>query len=288
MAALAAAVPPAGLEPATRCLEGSRSIQLSYRGGRPRLRNRTGAGSDSGGDRRRVCNAGDNCVVAVAQVVRAPGCGPGGRGFKSPRSPSPAPLAQLAEQRTLNPRVQGSSPWGRTDLRSQDIGDRCRETSWTSAPRHPLVTRVGLEGELSISSPSSLAGLGDDEAPPDHDRQIALVDGTGSWPRARCQRMVAAPPSRLSSLSCLRRTRISSSISGLTPTTGHSQIGAQFGEGSASSSSSKNSSVHGAAGRRHRRHRRGELFVPPSPRDGHTQDDPPGGPSGQVAAGRGR
>ena len=26
-------------------------------------------------------------VVAVAQVVRAPGCGPGGRGFKSPRSP---------------------------------------------------------------------------------------------------------------------------------------------------------------------------------------------------------
>ncbi len=26
-------------------------------------------------------------VVAVAQLVRAPGCGPGGRGFKSPRSP---------------------------------------------------------------------------------------------------------------------------------------------------------------------------------------------------------
>ena len=27
-------------------------------------------------------------MVAVAQLVRAPGCGPGGRGFKSPRSPS--------------------------------------------------------------------------------------------------------------------------------------------------------------------------------------------------------
>jgi hypothetical protein len=27
--------PPAGLEPATRCLEGSRSIQLSYRGVSP-------------------------------------------------------------------------------------------------------------------------------------------------------------------------------------------------------------------------------------------------------------
>ena len=29
-------------------------------------------------------------MVAVAQVVRAPGCGPGGRGFKSPRSPQEA------------------------------------------------------------------------------------------------------------------------------------------------------------------------------------------------------
>ena len=33
-------------------------------------------------------------VVAVAQSVRAPGCGPGGRGFDSPRSPKP--LASLA------------------------------------------------------------------------------------------------------------------------------------------------------------------------------------------------
>ena len=32
-------------------------------------------------------------VVAVAQLVRAPGCGPGGRGFKSHQPPQPRPLA---------------------------------------------------------------------------------------------------------------------------------------------------------------------------------------------------
>ena len=83
--------------------------------------------------------------MGVAQLVRAPGCGPGGRGFETPRSPhfgcrhrvigagravlfreshwlSPsvetrnAPLAQLVEQRTLNPQVLGSIPRGRTNL----------------------------------------------------------------------------------------------------------------------------------------------------------------------------
>ena len=33
-----------------------------------------------------------------------------------------APLAQLAEQRTLNPRVQGSSPWRRTPETIFDLG----------------------------------------------------------------------------------------------------------------------------------------------------------------------
>ena len=36
--------------------------------------------------------------MAVAQLVRAPGCGPGGRGFESPRSPhSPSPLVAFKE-----------------------------------------------------------------------------------------------------------------------------------------------------------------------------------------------
>jgi hypothetical protein len=31
--------------------------------------------------------------VGVAQLVRAPGCGPGGRGFETPRSPQSRPLS---------------------------------------------------------------------------------------------------------------------------------------------------------------------------------------------------
>ncbi len=70
-------------------------------------------------------------TVAVAQLVRAPGCGPGGWGFESPRSPSARQLPQgthqgaLAilswalssarlERQTLNLRVTGSNPVGPT------------------------------------------------------------------------------------------------------------------------------------------------------------------------------
>ena len=59
-----------------------------------------------------------------SSVGRAPGCGLGGRGFESHRPPhhfqrrramcrykkSAGPLAQLAEQGTLNPKVEGSIP----------------------------------------------------------------------------------------------------------------------------------------------------------------------------------
>ena len=60
-------------------------------------------------------------VVSVAQHGRAPGCGLGGRGFKSLHSPHPSceggslpyinggPLAQSVEQLTLNQRVWSSS-----------------------------------------------------------------------------------------------------------------------------------------------------------------------------------
>jgi hypothetical protein len=54
-------------------------------------------------------------VVDVAQLVRAPGCGPGGRGFKSRHSPQSdkvywGPLAQLAEHPPFKRGVDGSSP----------------------------------------------------------------------------------------------------------------------------------------------------------------------------------
>ena len=111
--------PREGIEPPTRCLEGSCSIQLSYRGGvhessphfSPRRVGASGlsARRRAGGDPafRFLLQRGhapgsrnasfvdtptgtdslDRLAVGVAQLVRAPGCGPGGRGFDSPRSP---------------------------------------------------------------------------------------------------------------------------------------------------------------------------------------------------------
>ena len=46
----------------------------------------------------------------VAQLVRAPGCGSGGRGFEPHLPPHYDPLAQLVEHITFNDGVDGSSP----------------------------------------------------------------------------------------------------------------------------------------------------------------------------------
>ena len=62
-------------------------------------------------------------MVGVAQLARAPGCGPGGPGFEPlypPHSFDKGPVAQLVEQGTLNPKVQGSNPCRSTiEYRSQ-------------------------------------------------------------------------------------------------------------------------------------------------------------------------
>src|SRR5438309_899554 len=45
-----------------------------------------------------LCHAGQP-LVAVAQLVRAPGCGPGSRGVESPRSPVLRPEAAIVRRR---------------------------------------------------------------------------------------------------------------------------------------------------------------------------------------------
>ena len=60
----------------------------SRRGGQARYRRRTARGQPSTAAGAAMVRR--RCVVAVAQLVRAPGCGPGGRGFESPQSPTTA------------------------------------------------------------------------------------------------------------------------------------------------------------------------------------------------------
>ena len=51
-------------------------------------------------------------MVGIAQLVSAPDCGSGGRGFESHYPPFCGSLAQLVEHWTFNPGVPGSNPGG--------------------------------------------------------------------------------------------------------------------------------------------------------------------------------
>ena len=54
-------------------------------------------------------------ILRVAQLVRAPDCGSGGRRFKSAHAPH-GTLAQLVERQTEDLRVSGSIPEGPTRI----------------------------------------------------------------------------------------------------------------------------------------------------------------------------
>jgi hypothetical protein len=162
--------PPAGVEPATWWVEATRSIQLSY-GGEDATSAVLGLSAEETSVLRvslqpacSVCHAGPR-MVAVAQQVRAPGCGPGGRGFKSPRSPRrrrvPSPglecvrvhfagraSSSMAEQRTLNPQVPGSNPGGRTNMRLTPFG----------GPPYPCMTMADRQ---KMITPDQLRSTGD-------------------------------------------------------------------------------------------------------------------------------
>ncbi len=104
-------------------------------------------------------------LVAVAQLVRASGCGPECRGFESRRSPQCEAVQRFggaaytaerdrassstAEQRTLNPQVLGSKPRGRTTKHQLDGDTGCDEAgsplpTRSSRVRYPLNYPVRL------------------------------------------------------------------------------------------------------------------------------------------------
>ena len=83
-------------------------------------------------------------VGPVAQLVRAPACHAGGRGFEPhPGRQLHASVAQLVEQRTENPRVVGSIPTGGTTCGFSSFGRArpCQGRGGGFEPRNPLHTQ---------------------------------------------------------------------------------------------------------------------------------------------------
>lgn len=75
-------------------------------------------------------------------------------GFSECLSPCPGPLAQLAEQRTFNPRVVGSSPTGPTMGCSRNFPAHVCETRRDFVPRRPIRDRLVVLVRMPVKTAS--------------------------------------------------------------------------------------------------------------------------------------
>ena len=103
-----------------------------------------------------ACNAAGLHMLCVAQMVRAPGCGPGGRRFESAHTPHGA-LAQMVERQTEDLRVSGSIPEGPTNYgRMPESGQKGRTVN-------PLATAcVGsnpTSPTINFQKPSEISSI---------------------------------------------------------------------------------------------------------------------------------
>src|SRR5262249_55561709 len=107
-----------------------------------------------------------------------------------------APLAQLAEQRTLNPRVRGSSPWRRTrtDLRLfrfPALGPRSQLHSELQLRRIRCESRIAGSATFTTVASSMIMNSPSETAPSVHHR---LFSGVTSRPPSRSPVTGKAPP----------------------------------------------------------------------------------------------
>ena len=98
-------------------------------------------------------------MVSVAQLVRAPGCGPGGRQFETGHAPHGF-LAQLVERQTEELRVPGSIPGEPTTYgRMPESGQKGRTVNPLpqgcvgSNPTSPTMNAPGSSWRVCFSAP---------------------------------------------------------------------------------------------------------------------------------------
>lgn len=94
-------------------------------------------------------------MLRVAQLVRAPGCGPGGRRFESAHA-THGTLAQMVERQIEDLRVSGSSPEGPTTYgRMPESGQKERTVNPLAsacAGSNPASPTIMMKGSLGMAA----------------------------------------------------------------------------------------------------------------------------------------